>query len=350
MGIKSDANENLSTATFAGGCFWCVESKFSKLHGVKAAISGYIGGAKENPSYEEVSMGKSGHYEAVEVSYDPSEISFEELLEAYLKEIDPTDADGQFADRGSQYKPAIFYHDEEQKKISEESLKILDEKKIFDKKIVVEVLPASKFYKAEEYHQDYYKKEPLHYNMYRVGSGRQSFIDKTWKNIKEAIVPKEKKEITIISLDEQEYIKPDEEVLKDKLNDMQYKVTQECGTEPAFMNKYWNNKKPGIYVDVVTGEPLFSSIDKFDSGTGWPSFTKPIAKNHVTEHSDISHFMVRTEVKSRSGESHLGHVFDDGPQEKGGKRYCINSASLKFIPVEDLEKEGYEEFKVLFNN
>lgn len=141
---------------------------------------------------------------------------------------------------------------------------------------------------------------------------------------------------------------PSKEELEKKLTKEQYRVTQQCGTEPPFNNEYWNNHRDGIYVDVVTGEPLFSSQDKYDSGTGWPSFVKPISPESVTTKEDKSLFSTRTEVKSKHGDSHLGHVFDDGPKERGGKRYCINSASLRFIPVEDLEKEGYGEYKKLF--
>jgi len=348
MNINVNASST-EKAILAGGCFWCTESTCSKIPGVLSVTSGYIGGSEKDANYDRVSMGTTGHYEAIEVEFNPSVISYKEILETFWREIDPTDADGQFADRGSQYKPAIFYLNEEQKKIAEASKKALNDSGIFDNPIVVEILPATEFYPAEDYHQDYHKKNDVHYNAYRIGSGRQSFLDKVWKDE----VSRKKldygdidEDFNVKNLDEK-YTKPED--LKNKLTDMQYQVTQSCGTEPPFKNEYWNNKEPGIYVDVVTGEPLFSSLDKFDSGTGWPSFTKPLVSN-VTEHEDKSLFGVRTEVKSKYGESHLGHVFDDGPRDKGGKRYCINSAALRFIPVADLEKEGYSEFLKLFMN
>lgn len=347
MNVNTDATST-EKAILAGGCFWCTESTCSKIPGVLKVRSGYIGGTEKDANYDRVSMGTTGHYEAIEIEFYPSVISYKEILEAYWREVDPTDADGQFADRGSQYKPAIFYLNEKQKEIADLSKKNLDASGVFDKPIMVEILPATEFYEAEEYHQDYYKKNAIHYNAYRIGSGRQGFLDRVWSKKKEPVSDSKEIEddfkVTDLNL---KYTKPKEEELKTKLSDMQYQVTQSCGTEPPFKNAYWDNKKPGIYVDVVTGEPLFSSLDKFDSGTGWPSFTKPLESN-VTEHEDKSLFGVRTEVKSKHGESHLGHVFDDGPRDKGGKRYCINSASLKFIPAEDLEKEGYAEFKKLF--
>lgn len=333
-------NENIAYATFAGGCFWCMEPPFENLPGVYEVVSGYTGGEVENPSYNEVTTGTTGHMEAVVVTYNPNIIEYSTLLDVFWRQVDPTDAEGQFVDRGSPYQSTIFTHNEDQRIEAEKSREEIIASGRFEKPIVTEIIEAQNFYIAEDYHQDYYLKNPVRYDYYRGNSGRDDFLEKFWGE-ERFITP-------VVKAVDNSLLHLSKEELKSVLTEEQYFVTQEEGTEEPFNNEYWDFEGEGIYVDIVSGEALFSSLDKYDSGTGWPSFTKPLVEENIVELEDRTLFTVRIEVRSKLGNSHLGHVFDDGP-EPTGLRYCMNSAALRFIAKEDLKEEGYGEFVELFD-
>jgi peptide methionine sulfoxide reductase msrA/msrB len=348
MSKHAPNDSSLRVATFAGGCFWCVEAGFEKIPGVVEAVSGYSGGEQKNPTYAEVSSGGTGHTEAVQVYYDPSVITYEGLLQGLWRMMDPTDSEGQFVDRGRQYRPAIFYHDAEQRALAEASKQALAASGHYSDPVVIEIVPFKAFYEAEDYHQNYYRVNPVRYNFYTFNSGRYQFIDKVWGKDRQIDYadyrPQGGKDHSQRQgFDPRSFVKPSDAELRARLTPLQYKVTQQDGTEKPFDNAYNASKQAGIYVDVVSGEPLFSSADKYDSGTGWPSFVRPIAPNAVVEKEDRSWFGVRTEIRSAVADSHLGHVFSDGPAPTG-LRYCMNSAALRFIPEAEMTAAGYGDY------
>jgi peptide methionine sulfoxide reductase msrA/msrB len=313
---EDEARKGEQLATFAGGCFWCMVKPFDKLPGISSVISGYTGGHTENPTYEEVCTELTGHAEAVQITFQSEVFPYERLLELFWQQIDPTDKGGQFHDRGFSYRTAIFVHNEDQRLKAEASKNELKASGRFKDPIVTEVIPAGIFYPAEDYHQYYYKHHVMNYRLYNEGSGRDHFVKRSWNNNK------------------------DKEQLRLQLSALQYEVTQNQATEPAFQNEYWDHYSEGLYVDVVSGDPLFSSRDKFNSGSGWPSFSKPVDEGWIRKEADLSNGQVRTAVRSRLRNSHLGHYFYDGP-EPTKTYYRINSAALRFIPQEELEREGY---------
>lgn len=345
----------LQKIVFAGGCFWCTEAAFNPEFGVKEIISGYFGGTFPNPTYADVSGHKTDHRESVVVYFENSTTSLKKVLVNYWHDIDPTQTDGQFHDIGHQYTTAIYYFTEEQKKFAEETKKILeDSKKFGEQKIAVEILDGRDFtfYPAEEYHQDYAVKNPVRYEYFKKGSGRADFIKNNWKGDKTfenflSVNSSETSDSSDIKNTNNAWENFSDELKEKRLTELtplQFKVTQKEGTESPFSNEYDKNYEKGIYVDIVSGEPLFLSTDKFDSGTGWPSFAKPISEDLVNLKTDYYLFYPRTEVRSKIADSHLGHVFDDGPKDRGGKRYCMNSAALKFIPLSEMKSSGYGNF------
>ncbi len=327
--MTTDYNiEDIETIYLAGGCFWGVEAYMQKVDGVVSAVSGYANGDTENPTYEDVVYKDTNHAETVEVKYDKTKTDLTNILLYYFKVIDPTSLNKQGNDVGTQYRAGIFYPEAEQLEVIQEVVK--QEQKKYKKEFVVEVVPLDKFYIAEEYHQDYLGKNPAGYCHIDLGLADEE-IDRG-----------------DIAYKSPKYAKPSDAVIKETLTKEQYDVTQNAGTERAFTHEYNDLEEKGIYVDIVTGEPLFSSDDKYDAGCGWPSFTRPIDMSSINEIKDNSRGMQRTEVTSKSGDSHLGHIFTDGPKDDGGMRYCINGSSLRFVPFEDMEQEGYEDLMTIF--
>lgn len=354
------SNSNLEVATFAGGCFWCVEAAFETVPGVSEVISGYTGGKEVSPTYKQVASGSTGHTEAVQVFYDDAMITYEGLLETLWRTANPTDINGQYVDRGQQYRPEIFFHNEAQKVAAETSKMKLNDSNRYDDPVLIAITPASDFYAAEDYHQDYYKTNPVRYKFYTRNSGRYQFIDSVWPEGREVdysqYLPantsdKMNEEAMSMNTETEQanmnvafnadtFVKPSAKELKNMLSAVEYKVTQKDGTERAFSHSLNDEKRAGLYVDIVSGEPLFSSTDKFDSKTGWPSFIRPIDNNAVVEKDDRSLFGLRIEIRSAVADSHLGHVFTDGPAPTG-LRYCMNGASMRFIPAENMVEAGY---------
>ncbi|MEK3687457.1 peptide-methionine (S)-S-oxide reductase MsrA [Paenibacillus sp. FSL R10-2736] len=308
-------NNTLQVATFAGGCFWCMVKPFDELPGIVSVVSGYTGGHTENPTYEALGREATGHREAVQITFDPERFPYERLLDIYWQLIDPTDGGGQFMDRGRAYEAAIFVHSEEQRQKAELSKAALQASKRFKAPIVTEILPAAAFYPAEAEHQHYYRTHPLDYKLYQKGSGRDDFTELHWNS------------------------REDKKQLLKQLTELQYEVTQKKAMEPPYQNEYWNHFGEGIYADMISGDPLFSSTDKFDAGTGWPGFTKPVEEGLIRREADYGSGEVRTVLRSRLSGAYLGDLSYDGP-EPAKLHYRVNSAALRFIPKNELAEKG----------
>ena len=361
----SDYSE-YAVATFAGGCFWCTEADFEKTDGVVEAISGYTGGDLENPTYKQVSSGSTEHVEAVQVYYDPEIVTYDQLLDVFWRHADPTDAGGSFVARGEHYVTEIFVHDGAQRESAEASKEALASSGVFDQPIVTPISDFKHFWPAEDYHQNYYLRNARPYGFYRGRSGRDDYVAEVWggslkkaqehaggdkakKDLKKEPKKVLRTENLFLDVDYKNFVMPSDDVLKQKLTPLQYDVTRHEGTERPFHNDYWDNKKDGIYVDIISGEPLYSSTDKYDSGTGWPSFYKPIGEGVVTEHDDYKLIVHRTEIRSAIADNHIGHIILDGPEWNNFVRHCMNSAAMRFVPVEEMEAQGYGEFLSLFD-
>jgi len=360
---EADKPGEVATAVFAGGCFWCVEAVFEELEGVHDAISGYSGGKAETANYKAVTTGATGHAEAVEIRYDPSKITFEKLLAVHFATHDPTTLNRQGADVGPQYRSAIFYKDEGEKKAAEAMIDRLNKSGTFNKPIVTTLEPLEKFYEAEQYHQNYVCENPYQPYILGVAMPKVEKVRKLFKDdLKSTAAERKKKEAELNKSDEgakadgpkvkvyvyndageltgpveQAKVIKSEAEWKQQLSEEQFRILRKSGTERAFCGTLLDNKKEGTYICAGCSLPLFSSDHKFKSGTGWPSFYTPVGgKHNVAEKVDKSYGMVRTEILCARCDGHLGHVFNDGPKPTG-LRYCLNSESLLFVEKDKIK-------------